>query len=195
MVGEWQHAGSLYRFVQGLPWDNGPETVKGRRQELVLIGPGLDTAALEKELDLCLLTDDEMELKHPRRSSRSKKAKHSSPEHGHGHGHGQTQDDAGEDAEDENEEAAAPVEPEPHGHGHGHGAHVQEAHGHSHHHGHAHDSHGNCVEEEVDPEDEPWKWWRALGKDSFPAFEVDCCAGAEAVRHATPHLKPLIVVL
>ena len=25
MVGNWQHAGSLYRFVQGLPWDNGPE--------------------------------------------------------------------------------------------------------------------------------------------------------------------------
>lgn len=37
-VGEWQHAGSLYRFVQGHPWDDGPQAKGGRRQELVFIG-------------------------------------------------------------------------------------------------------------------------------------------------------------
>lgn len=29
---------------------------------------------------------------------------------------------------------------------------------------------------EVDPELEPWTWWRSLCKDQFPPFEVDCCA-------------------
>jgi hypothetical protein len=31
----------------------------------VLIGPGLDTTALEQELDKCLLTDEEMSQKYP----------------------------------------------------------------------------------------------------------------------------------
>ena len=36
MVGEWQHAGSLYRFVQGAAWDNGPQTEKGKKTACVL---------------------------------------------------------------------------------------------------------------------------------------------------------------
>ena len=77
MVGDWQHAGDLYRFIEGQPWDvdmydidssaGGPaaQWVKQeRRQELVFIGPGLDIARLTMELDRCLLSDQEMLLKH-----------------------------------------------------------------------------------------------------------------------------------
>ena len=108
-VGEWQHAGSLYRFVQGHQWDNGPQTLVGkesRRQELVLIGPGLDTAALEAELDKCLLTDDEMLLKHPRTSPRL-----SAQSHDHGHGAAQVAASVAE---------VAPAADD-HAHAHGHG--------------------------------------------------------------------------
>lgn len=74
MVGDWQHAGDLYRFLEGQPWDPELYEISGgaaaewvkqeRRQELVCIGPGLDTASLTAELDKCLLTDEEMVLKH-----------------------------------------------------------------------------------------------------------------------------------
>jgi G3E family GTPase len=77
VVGAWQHAGDLYRFMQDQPWDvdrydididANPEAAQWkkeeRRQQLVFIGPGLDTAALTASLDQCLLTDDEMLIKH-----------------------------------------------------------------------------------------------------------------------------------
>eukprot|EP01048_Picozoa_sp_COSAG05_P001227 COSAG05_NODE_40_length_27088_cov_92.858276_14_plen_642_part_00 len=71
-AGEWQHAGSLFRFSEGCAWDPGVASDKAdwtgvgldrvgkRRQELVLIGPGLDIPACEQLLDACLLTDTEM---------------------------------------------------------------------------------------------------------------------------------------
>ena len=108
VVGEWQHAGSLYRFVQGSAWELLPGV---RRQELVLIGPGLDTARMAQHLDECLLTEDEMaNKKHPRYSMRNKRehkrSKHNDA-HGHGHGH---EHDHGHDSEgaciDENDDSA-----------------------------------------------------------------------------------------
>jgi G3E family GTPase len=65
VVGEWQHAGSLYRFVRGAPW--GLTKTGVRRQELVLIGPGLNTAELVQKLDECLLTAAEIGEKHRRK--------------------------------------------------------------------------------------------------------------------------------
>ena len=65
ILGEWQHAGCLFRFVQGAPW--GRPKSGTRRQELVLIGPGLDTAEIMNKLDKCLLTEEEMAQKHLRR--------------------------------------------------------------------------------------------------------------------------------
>eukprot|EP01052_Picozoa_sp_SAG31_P040670 SAG31_NODE_5947_length_2245_cov_2.179404_1_plen_533_part_00 len=62
IAGEWQHAGAMYRFTHGQRW-GGPKSGP-RRQELVLIGPGLDTVSLMQELDKCLLTDEEMSTKH-----------------------------------------------------------------------------------------------------------------------------------
>jgi hypothetical protein len=72
MQGEWQHAGQIFRFVQGKPWRGGSgapgeqislqESEAGavRRQELVLIGPSLDTAKAVALLDECLLDASEM---------------------------------------------------------------------------------------------------------------------------------------
>jgi hypothetical protein len=37
MVGEWQHAGSLYRFVQGAAWDNGPQADKGKKKKTACV--------------------------------------------------------------------------------------------------------------------------------------------------------------
>ena len=162
----------------------------------MFIGPGLDTAELEKELDACLLTDDEMLLKYPRRSERQKsvtaasddghghghgKAQTAASDDEHGHGHGKAQTVASDDGHGHGHGKAPAQENSGHGHGHGH-AQAQANSGHGGHHGHAHDSDGNCVE--VSPEDEPWKWWRALCKDKFPPFEVDCCAtGEECEEH------------
>ena len=193
MVGEWQHAGSLYRFVQGHPWDNGPQTAGGRRQELVLIGPGLDTAALEEELDKCLLTDEEMALQHTALlEAMAEMAAQEQHDDGHGHGAAVADDHdhghgaaaaAGDAGGDEQPDQAAAPEPASDGHDHAHGHAQAQAHGgHDHHHGHAHDAAGNCVP--LDPEEMPWTWWRALGKDTFQPFEVDCCGtGAECEEH------------
>jgi G3E family GTPase len=65
VVGEWQHAGSLYRFVRGAHWGKAGTGV--RRQELVLIGPGLDTTQLMQKLDDCLLTAAELGERDKRR--------------------------------------------------------------------------------------------------------------------------------
>jgi G3E family GTPase len=87
-IGEWQHAGSLFRFCDGGAWlcseppggsttpppaaedtacscentcVSGCETWRGdRRQEIVLIGPDLQAEKIVALLDECLLTPDEM---------------------------------------------------------------------------------------------------------------------------------------
>ena len=68
-------------------------------------GPGLDTAALTEELDKCLLTDDELAQKLPRRSSRLKSLDEDGEDdtggggdagHDHGHGHAAMAAAAGE---------------------------------------------------------------------------------------------------
>ena len=74
VIGEWQHAGNLYRFLEGPSWDtfntdtsNAPankRVKRERRQELVFIGPGLDTTRLMAELDHCLLTEGEILAQH-----------------------------------------------------------------------------------------------------------------------------------
>ena len=216
MVGEWQHAGSLYRFVQGHPWDNGPQTPGGRRQELVFIGPGLDTAALEAELDKCLLTDEEMSMKHTAPEQVEKQSStiveitevDNSTEQDHSHGHGHAAQAMAEKAADHNsrgdEQADTPEKLDSHDHAHGHAAaqhqaqhgHGQPRHGHgepqpSHNHVHGHNADGECVW--LDPEDVPWIWWRSLREeDSFPAFEVDCCApGVACEEHDDSGSKTL----
>lgn len=195
MVGEWQHAGSLYRFVQGHPWDNGPQASGGRRQELVFIGPGLDTAALEEELDKCLLTDEEMTMKHAvseqatERTSTIVSIEEIEADdvegHDHGHGHGHSAQVMTMEAADQRK-GHGDRQTDTHDHAHGHAAAQQSQHGHGqpqhghgqapdHGHVHGHDSDGNCVW--LDPEDVPWVWWHVLREhDTFPAFEVDCCA-------------------
>jgi hypothetical protein len=80
-IGEWQHAGSLFRFCDGGTWEVTPaagdtcscdtcvagcETWRGdRRQEIVLIGPDLQAAKIVELLDECLLTPDEMVARTP----------------------------------------------------------------------------------------------------------------------------------
>eukprot|EP01136_Pigoraptor_vietnamica_P029539 Opistho-1_new@87754 len=81
MSWEWGHAGSLFRLDGGQPWfasiprdewpgDEGTHAeiqadfdadpaIGDRRQEIVVIGIGFDRAAIERELDACLLTDAE----------------------------------------------------------------------------------------------------------------------------------------
>lgn len=53
-IGEWQQAGSLFRFCDGGSWDG------DRRQEIVLIGPALQADKIVALLDECLLTADEI---------------------------------------------------------------------------------------------------------------------------------------
>ena len=73
-AGEWQHAGSLFRFSDGGAWlcsspgykppvgdAGGAEAWRGdRRQEIVLIGPNLQADKVVGLLDECLLTPEEM---------------------------------------------------------------------------------------------------------------------------------------
>ena len=73
-AGEWQHAGSLFRFSDGGAWlcsspayqapagnRGGAEAWRGdRRQEIVLIGPNLQADKVMRLLDECLLTPEEM---------------------------------------------------------------------------------------------------------------------------------------
>lgn len=148
-------------------------------------GPGLDTAALTEELDKCLLTDDELAQKLPRRSSRLKSLDEDGEDdtggggdagHDHGHGHAAMAAAEGEGEEEEMDVAAESGTTHDHGHD---AAQRQAQHGDDddaeHHHGHGHDAEGNCVG--LEPEEQPWLWWRgALGKDTFPPYEVDCCA-------------------
>ena len=77
--GEWQHAGSLFRFSDAGAWsctkegfvatpcdcetcgEGGAAEWRGdRRQEIVLIGPGLQLDVIVPLLDACLLTPEEM---------------------------------------------------------------------------------------------------------------------------------------
>jgi len=86
IMGGWQSAGNILRVSGEGPWmsdirdlwegspqaelvladmrqENGEEYPHGdRRQELVFIGVGLKHAVIQKLLDACLLTDDEMEM-------------------------------------------------------------------------------------------------------------------------------------
>ena len=204
MVGEWQHAGSLYRFVQGPTWDEWFQSNTGdRRQQLVFIGPGLDTAGLEGLLDTCLLTDEEMAQKMTRQSAQG--------HHGHGH------DEEGNclDMEDASEGGESVPTEETGGHGHGHGqqATAEEdeskgeddenyalghAHGHGHghanaggegHHAHGHDTVGNRIDE--DDALEPFNWWKRALEDTFPDFETDCCGAGEDCEHEQD--EPLVL--
>ena len=78
MTGLVTIAGRLWRFKDGGPWaspEAGAEAGAGagatpawralrgeRRQEVVLIGPALDVEAVSRELDACLLSEDELQL-------------------------------------------------------------------------------------------------------------------------------------
>ena len=86
-VGVWSHAGGACRAEPGGPWlavlshdDLDAELFRerqaqwqdpwgDRRQEIVLIGVGMDRAALTAMLDACLLSDDEMRGGPPRWSA------------------------------------------------------------------------------------------------------------------------------
>ena len=73
-AGEWQHAGSMFRFSDGGAWlcsspeykppagdGSSAEAWRGdRRQEIVLIGPNLQADKLMGLFDECLLTPEEM---------------------------------------------------------------------------------------------------------------------------------------
>ena len=86
ILGGWQQAGNILRIEAESPWmcemrdlwegtiseelvrkdlnqNNGEEyPYADRRQELVFIGMRLNHAAIQKELDQCLLNDDEMKM-------------------------------------------------------------------------------------------------------------------------------------
>merc|ERR1719341_489744 len=86
LIGGWQQAGNVIRLEAESPWmceiremwedtpsaelvyqdmkqSNGEEwKYADRRQELVFIGQGLKHEAIQKILDQCLLTDEEMEM-------------------------------------------------------------------------------------------------------------------------------------
>lgn len=175
MVGEWQHAGSLYRFVQGGLWDQDMDDgTAERRQELVFIGPRLDTLALTEELDKCLLTDDEMLLKLSHCPSKDQ-----DKDHDHGHGAAAVAAAGAASVATGKYESMDLSQVETlrrEGH-----------HGHAYRHGHEHDAHGNCIS--GDPESEPWRWWKTLGRDTFPPFEVDCCVPGVVCEHT--HHKTL----
>lgn len=116
-AGEWSQAGKvLHHGSTGSFWAATPEAewqlgearkaeIKAvwqephgdRRQELVLVGKGLDRAALEARLDACLLTDEEMALgPEGWKALRSGHDPHHGDDHdhdhhdhaGHDHGHG-----------------------------------------------------------------------------------------------------------